>query len=169
MPNKSRWIHCAECGRNKLHWAHGLCDKCCNRSWHKTNSDRARVRWNQWYGANRDERREYERQWGRDNPGSGRERAQRRRALKLNAPVNDLTAEDWQAALAHYNHKCVYCGATEDLTQDHIIPLIRGGPHTISNVAPACRSCNSRKGARTPAEARMYLWQLPLTHSALDI
>jgi 5-methylcytosine-specific restriction endonuclease McrA len=29
------------------------------------------------------------------------------------------------------------------------VPLSRGGSHTASNIVPACRSCNSSKGARS--------------------
>lgn len=52
------------------------------------------------------------------------------------------------------DYKCVYCGSTEDLTLDHIIPLSRGGNNDASNLATACRSCNSSKGAKTLQEWR---------------
>jgi len=50
-------------------------------------------------------------------------------------------------------HMCLYCGATEDLTLDHltldhIIPLAKGGPHSEDNLIVACRSCNSSKGIK---------------------
>lgn len=50
-------------------------------------------------------------------------------------------------------HTCVTCGATDDLTVDHIIPLDRllktgGDPYDLNNLRVLCRSCNSRKGAR---------------------
>lgn len=41
------------------------------------------------------------------------------------------------------------CGSTADPTADHVVPVKRGGaPLDRSNVRRACRSCNSRKGAR---------------------
>lgn len=43
---------------------------------------------------------------------------------------------------------CTYCGATEDLTGDHVIPLAAGGTSDPSNVVVACRPCNSTRGAR---------------------
>lgn len=52
--------------------------------------------------------------------------------------------------------KCVYCRRSLmhtvcpfDLTLDHLVPRSLGGDHSIKNLATACRSCNSRKGARS--------------------
>ena len=42
---------------------------------------------------------------------------------------------------------CVGCGATDDLTADHVVPLARGGRHD-GHRQVLCRPCNSRKGAR---------------------
>lgn len=44
---------------------------------------------------------------------------------------------------------CTICGATADLTADHLIPLAHGG----TNHGPRrtlCRSCNSSRGAGPP-------------------
>lgn len=54
-------------------------------------------------------------------------------------------------------YRCVYCGATENLTLDHIIPQSQGGAHDPDNLCACCRSCNSSKGARTPEEWRAAL------------
>lgn len=43
---------------------------------------------------------------------------------------------------------CADCGATQDLTADHIVPRSRGGQNVLSNYAVRCRRCNSRRGAR---------------------
>src|SRR5207244_1064417 len=57
---------------------------------------------------------------------------------------------------------CQYCGLkTKDLTLDHLIPRHKGGRHAWDNLVSACRSCNHRKGGRTPAEARMLLRRQP--------
>lgn len=55
-----------------------------------------------------------------------------------------------------YHSACIYCGATERITLDHLIPLSRGGDHTIGNLAPACRSCNARKGTKLPIEYKVW-------------
>jgi 5-methylcytosine-specific restriction endonuclease McrA len=75
----------------------------------------------------------------------------RRQARKRGATRNDLTAAQWKEIKAAYDHRCVYCGKKpQRLTQDHIIPLSKGGENTASNVVPACQSCNSRKGTGAP-------------------
>ena len=40
---------------------------------------------------------------------------------------------------------CVYCGATKNLSADHIIPPSKGGLESGDNLVLACRSCNSSK------------------------
>lgn len=56
---------------------------------------------------------------------------------------------------------CQYCGSREELTLDHVLPRSRGGGHGWDNVVTACRSCNQRKGSRTPEEAGMPLHTPP--------
>ncbi|MCW7537112.1 HNH endonuclease [Aquabacterium sp. A7-Y] len=65
-------------------------------------------------------------------------------------------------------HLCAYCGhqfPVEDLTREHIEPTSRGGCDSWMNCITACRSCNGRKGSRTPEEARMPLLYLPYVPS----
>ncbi|MGB3723352.1 MAG: HNH endonuclease [Pacificimonas sp.] len=56
---------------------------------------------------------------------------------------------------------CVYCGAKDDLTFDHVIPRRYGGQTTWENVATACAPCNLAKGGRTPQEAHMEMSHAP--------
>jgi 5-methylcytosine-specific restriction endonuclease McrA len=58
-------------------------------------------------------------------------------------------------------HQCQYCGSQKQLTLDHVIPRSQGGPHSWENVVTACAPCNSQKGARTPAQAKMPLQRQP--------
>lgn len=62
-------------------------------------------------------------------------------------------------------HTCQYCGSTERLTLDHVLPKSRGGPDTWENLVAACVPCNNRKGSRTPDEAGMALRRLPFRPS----
>jgi 5-methylcytosine-specific restriction endonuclease McrA len=63
---------------------------------------------------------------------------------------------------ARDHYTCQYCGRqTHDLTLDHVIPRNRGGAHTWENLVTACKSCNHRKGNRTPEEAHLRLIRQP--------
>jgi 5-methylcytosine-specific restriction endonuclease McrA len=56
--------------------------------------------------------------------------------------------------------RCQYCGAkllARELTLDHITPRSKRGRSTPENLVTACVNCNTRKGSRTPEEARMPL------------
>ena len=45
-------------------------------------------------------------------------------------------------------------------TIDHVVPRCQQGPSTWGNSVAACRTCNERKGGRTPQEAGMRLmWE----------
>jgi len=59
-------------------------------------------------------------------------------------------------------YTCQYCGRQGgELTVDHVLPRSRGGRSTWENLVAACRSCNLKKGDRTPEEAGMRLLKLP--------
>jgi 5-methylcytosine-specific restriction endonuclease McrA len=63
---------------------------------------------------------------------------------------------------ARDRHTCQYCGTHgRELTIDHVLPKHRGGRHEWENLVAACRTCNHRKGNKTPAEARMSLLHEP--------
>ena len=58
---------------------------------------------------------------------------------------HDLTAAQW-AALREEWGGCAYCGAdVAALQKDTMLPISRGGRYTLSNVVPACGSCNASK------------------------
>ncbi|MEH0155667.1 HNH endonuclease [Limibacter armeniacum] len=63
------------------------------------------------------------------------------------------------------NFSCLYCGSKNNLTLDHVIPRSRGGQSTWKNLVTACKSCNSKKGDRTPDEALMDLAYQPFKPS----
>jgi 5-methylcytosine-specific restriction endonuclease McrA len=75
-----------------------------------------------------------------------------RRAQVKAAGVGKVTAAEWQAIKDQFDNACAYCGTAESpslkLTQDHLIPVSKLGPHMKDNVVPACQVCNSRKGAK---------------------
>lgn len=77
-----------------------------------------------------------------------------RRVLRFNR--RNLFARD--------EHRCQYCGhrfTPDELSFDHVVPRSQGGETNWENVVCSCLPCNSRKGGRTPQEARMRLLRHP--------
>ena len=67
------------------------------------------------------------------------------------AKYRDSIHPKLRAALLPADATCTYCGELANAL-DHIYPRSRGGDNRPSNLTPACRNCNSSKGARTPQE-----------------
>jgi hypothetical protein len=60
---------------------------------------------------------------------------------------------------------CAYCGCTlplEKMTVDHVVSLAsQGGNDDLSNLLPACRSCNHRKGTSSLEGFRSQIESCP--------
>jgi 5-methylcytosine-specific restriction endonuclease McrA len=55
------------------------------------------------------------------------------------------TKKEWKDLCDRYGNICLACGEPEILTEDHVMPVSRGGTDYISNIQPLCQSCNSKK------------------------
>lgn len=93
--------------------------------------------------------------WRQRHPEKAQIYYRRWRARKMGARVEPV---DEQAIYKRDSHRCVYCGAREDLTLDHIVALSNGGAHSEDNLVVACRSCNSSKRATS-----LVVWLLQKT------
>jgi 5-methylcytosine-specific restriction endonuclease McrA len=79
------------------------------------------------------------------------EASQRRYARILGNEYEAITSSAWETKLAEYQGCCAYCGnvATQ---RDHVVPLARGGSHTLDNLVPVCGPCNRFKGDKLLSE-----------------
>ena len=69
----------------------------------------------------------------------------KRRKTRMAKVVHDLTDAQWSALTAAWG-ACAYCGASDvALQKDCLLPISRGGRYTLTNVVPACGSCNASK------------------------
>lgn len=97
---------------------------------------------------------EYMSNWRKDNPEKVLAANAKRRSRLKNNGVYFITEKD---GLALYNSNCFYCGSDKQIQADHIIPIARGGSHSIGNLLPACATCNKSKKDSTIMEWRMRL------------
>ena len=112
--------------------------------------DESKNRTRLWREAHLEYNRSYQRAYGKAFPEVSRAASARRRALRSGAQTT-LTLAQWRAIIAGYKNRCAYCGVkSENLTQDHVTPLSRGGHHIAENVVPACMPCNAHKHTGPP-------------------
>lgn len=67
------------------------------------------------------------------------------------AAARELRASRWWQNLIAHNARCYYCQkalAKDEVTMDHVVPMLRGGRSTKGNVVMACKPCNNEKKDR---------------------
>ena len=65
---------------------------------------------------------------------------------------------------AAYKKRCCYCGEkydTSEINLDHVVPRSRGGKTSWGNIVLSCIPCNTKKGNKTPEEAKMRMHYRP--------
>ena len=135
-----------------------------NKRWTLAHPEETAVIRRRWNEKNHEKALESRRKWKREHPDAVLADTKRRQARKKGAAVHPLTTEQRQQRLWLYGPVCTYCGKTcrtdvpryhpDKATEDHQIPLSRGGPDCGANLRLACHACNLRKGSRTPREWR---------------
>jgi len=111
--------------------------KACSKAKHK-----------RWRDENKKHLSNYSSQWYKDNQDARLVRGSRRRGMVSRAK-GKFTKQQWQARLEYHGHQCRYCRRTGPMQIEHMIPLSRGGANFPSNLVPACKGCNTKKGTRT--------------------
>jgi 5-methylcytosine-specific restriction endonuclease McrA len=74
-----------------------------------------------------------------------RQKSKRRKAQMRDSVAIQVKGREIRARFAEFGHRCAYCGADGDLHIEHVVPISKGGPHSIGNIIPACESCNYSK------------------------
>lgn len=133
-----------------------------NVKWVKGHIEKSREIKRKWSRAHSEEGSERMRRWKLENPE--KVKIQRRkykmkhkekvwfytqiRRSRMKAVVGSHTLKEWKNIKEYYNHMCLCCKKFEPeikLSQDHIIPVSRGGTDFIDNIQPLCTLCNSIK------------------------
>lgn len=103
-----------------------------------------------WRERNPEKAKASKAKWNEANPGKINEHSNRRRAQKV-GPVNYREIVERDGGI------CYLCGTPVDMTLrrhpmaphfDHVIPLSKGGPHSMDNIRLTHARCNYRKAAR---------------------
>ena len=96
----------------------------------------------------RQENKEKTRKYRQENKEGDQINSTRRRARKRQLP-DDLTLEQRNATLGHFNNSCALTGYTDGTHLDHVIPLAIGhGGTTLQNMIPLRADLNHSKNAR---------------------
>lgn len=80
-------------------------------------------------------------------------RLKRRNGLAING-IYTVSNKD---IVRLYNSPCFYCGGSKQIQADHVIPVKRGGRHSIGNLVPACKFCNVSKGSKLVSEWKLWM------------
>lgn len=124
------------------------------RKYYAENKERLLDSVHRYYQDHREETIAQKRAWRAANRARSRKKSRDRDARKA-AARGKHTFEQWMCRVVYYGWMCVYCGKSltdQTLSQDHAIPLCRGGTNFASNLLPACKRCNTSKGKKTFAE-----------------
>ncbi len=95
--------------------------------WEKRNPDKVAAKYNRWRVSHPERVREIK----------------NRRRVRLQDNGSYFITDSFLQRL--YSSPCVACGSTKKVTQDHVVPIARGGVHSEGNLQPLCLSCNSSK------------------------
>tara|TARA_R110000787_G_scaffold45145_2_gene110125 strand:+ start:141 stop:704 length:564 start_codon:yes stop_codon:yes gene_type:complete len=111
-------------------------------SYEAANKDRHNATNARWYAVNKNRKYLTNAAWAKANPEKTKLWEMRRRARKADNGENLVTQGEIAAIIAQ---PCMACDSPAPSTLEHLIPVNRGGAHTIGNLAPLCQSCNSSK------------------------
>lgn len=122
-------------------------------TWYVNNKDRKAAYDSEYRSITRDRHNELNRIWYANNLEHARklaiDSASRRRAKKYTNGVYLVTVKEVARILSN---PCFYCSAVGTVELDHVVPIARGGTHSIGNLVAACRRCNASKGSKTITE-----------------
>jgi len=119
------------------------------REYNKTHKKENKERTQKYRKNNPEKIRKIKAEYRKNNPEAVQKHHMTRRARKAQNGVFEVSKKELHKLM---NSPCVACGSTGRITIDHIIPIARGGAHSIGNLQPLCKSCNSSKVDKTMTE-----------------
>ncbi len=125
------------------------------RKWQVQNRERLAVYLKDYGEKNKEHLKDYRKKYWDANRALSAAHTQKRRALEKQAAGNlDLILQFFHSVKSKPSAICYYCQKrtpTKAIHFDHIVPLAKGGQHSVENLCVACAKCNLTKYNRTPA------------------
>lgn len=108
-----------------------------------------------YYRENRELLSARKKKYAKDHPEVGRRKNAKRRAVKRNATIGDPAEivaweEKWRSKKTVSCHWCSKRIKTSDAHVDHVVPLSKGGTHSVENFCVSCETCNLSKHNKLP-------------------
>lgn len=140
------------------------CKECCKKrqkKWIENNRDHVneynRKYRNNWTEDQKNNKKKKDKEWREKNKGAARNyRKKYKLKNKEKIVYEDNKRRKIKQSVTFYispkevnrisNSPCFICGSKENIHVDHIIPIARGGRHSIGNLQPLCSYHNLRKG-----------------------
>lgn len=121
------------------------------------NSEKIRIARNARYAANPQGQAVRGKRYVKNHPEVPRRAASKYRAMKLKATVGDTNLiTEWEATWkSKKTVSCYWCRKrvkTSRVHVDHVVPLSKGGEHSVDNLCVSCERCNLTKQAKLPEE-----------------
>jgi len=142
-------------GKNGLRSACKNCNNLAYKAWSQSNLQslkdcralrrkEARIYGRKYYEINSVSIKAGQKKWRQNNLEVVALRAHKRRVSERLGGVYIIYKQELKKI---YSSPCAYCAAPSEHI-DHIVPISRGGTHSIGNLTGACASCNLSKGAK---------------------
>jgi 5-methylcytosine-specific restriction endonuclease McrA len=136
--------------RRKKQYYYANREKCIahHAEWKRNNTENLRLYEQRRYETKYAYMSEKNRRWRKEHPFNRAQCEAKRRARINDASVGKV---DYNAIVQRDGMVCYLCDqevSRETLSFDHVVPLARGGAHSMDNIRVCHKSCNFKKGHR---------------------